>query len=141
MRIVIVGGPRCGKSTLARQLRADGIPTYCGDPESQVKEPEHGVIYLREGLGFGSAASQHVVNHWLDMPGSWCLEGHVMARALRKYVDQRGRPPELDRVIVLLEPFEHAVTKPGQRKLCDAVRGQWADVKWAFPGAEYGLPR
>lgn len=64
-----------------------------------------------------------------------------MARALRKYVDQRGKPPELDRVVVLLEPFEGAVTCQGQSSLCKAVRKQWDDVRWAFPDAEYGLPR
>ncbi len=86
-RIVIVKGPRCGGSWLARALRKHGFPTYCGDPIDKVKEPEAGVTYLDPGMGMESASSRYIVDNWLPMPGPWVLEGHIMARVLRKWLD------------------------------------------------------
>ncbi len=132
-RIVIVGGPRCGKSTLARELRAQGIPTYCGDPKSMVKEPEDGVIYLREGLGMGSASSQWVIDHWLPMPGPWVLEGHVMARVLRKWSDGRHwTHMPCDKVIVFRKQHKHAVTLTGQITQHKGVITVWDEIADRF---------
>lgn len=136
-RIVIVGGPRTGKSTLARELRGQGIPTLCGDPRSLVKEPEQGVEYLPEGLGW-SEGSDHVASHWFARKGPWCCEGQVMARALRKWLAKReaaildwGEYP-CDRVIVLLNQHQHAVTLKGQESMAKAVRTVWAEIAHHF---------
>ncbi len=93
-RIVIVGGPRCGKSKLSKALRARGFPTFCGDPHDKVKEPEPGVTYLRDGMGMESESSRYIVDNWLTMPGPWVLEGHIMARVLRKWVKDVLEKPE-----------------------------------------------
>lgn len=132
-RIVIVGGPRCGKSWLANELSpkvaAKGslvAPIYCGDPLSKVKDPDMHVNYLPEGLSYSgdTGAAQWIVDNWLPMRGPWVLEGHVMARVLRRWMEQAllvwdfseqaGFP--CDRVIV----FE------SQRHDCDLKRGQIA---------------
>lgn len=138
-RVVIVGGPRCGKSWLARELRAQGLPTFCGDPESTVKDPEPWVTYLPEGLGFGSPASQWIVDNWLPMPGPWVLEGHVMARALRKWMKQvdestvnHGHPFPCDRVVVFPNQREELHLKPRQATLHEVVMEQWSEVREYF---------
>jgi hypothetical protein len=90
-RVVIVGGPRCGKSWHARSL---GLPVFCGDPISKVKDPEAGVMYLPEHVpiadtrpGANDGAAQWIAERWFgDMEGPWVCEGWVMARALRRWM-------------------------------------------------------
>lgn len=135
-RIVIVGGPRCGKSTTARNYRVGGIPTYCGDPRSKVKEPEHGVTYLREGLEFGSPSSAWIVANWLPMLGSWVLEGHIMARVMRKWLEQNKDLSEnvypCDEIIVFPNHHPSAIVTGQQRALHKGVMRVWNDVSWRF---------
>jgi hypothetical protein len=143
-RVVIVGGPRCGKSWHARTL---GLPVFCGDPRSTVKDPEASTTYLPEGLGFGSDASRWIVDNWLPMPGPWVLEGHVMARVLRKWLngvmlEEPGVPPNhdwpVDKVIVFLEQRPELDLLPGQVTLHRTVMQQWAEICDYFePITEY----
>lgn len=143
-RIVLVGGPRSGKSTLARELRAKGIPTFCGDPLSKVKEPEEGVTYLPEGLPMAGdeGPSVWIAQHWFTMPGPWCCEGWVMARALRRWLraydlsrgDGRTDPSRTpcDRIIVLRNQHLHAVTKAGQLAQGKGVFTVWDGISRQF---------
>lgn len=129
-RVVIVGGPRRGKSWLARELSA---PVFCGDPRSKVKDPEEGVHYLPEGIPFAGddGAAMWVACNWFTMPGPWVLEGHVMARALRRWTRDHYNGYPCDRIIVLDRPA-----------MCDATRGQdsmhtgvmkvWSEIDWRF---------
>lgn len=130
-RTVIVGGPRTGKSTLARELRAQGHPTFCGDPISLVKEPEAGVTYLPDGLGW-SGSSAYVAEHWLSAPGPWVCEGVVMARALRKFA---GALP--DRIIVLANHCPLTPVADGQATMHRGVMTVWREIAARFaPVAE-----
>ena len=141
-RIVVVGGPRCGKSTYAREMRELGYPTFCGDPRSAVKEPEDGVTYLIEGLGFGSKASEWIVENWLPMPGPWVLEGHVMARVLRKWLAQalteglgsvgRGGDYPCDRVVLFSRQRQELDLKPGQVSLHEGTMTIWNQIAYDF---------
>lgn len=135
---IIVGGPRTGKSSLARLIRQRlHIPTYCGDPESAVKETERGVWYLPEGLGFGSEATQYIIDFWLDDPADKVLEGHNMARVIRKWIEQNDaakRP--WDRVIVFSTQHEPAVTMKGQRSLHTGTMSVWREIAALVPEAE-----
>jgi hypothetical protein len=124
-RIVIVGGPMSGKSTLARQLRAEGLPTFCGDPRSTVRAPEPDVTYLPEGLDW-SAGSQFIVDEWFTMPGPWVCEGHVMARALRKHLERGVVSVPADRILVLRGTHPHATQ--AQVAMTKAVRTVWREV-------------
>jgi hypothetical protein len=150
-RIVIVGGPRTGKSTLARELRRQGLPTLCGDPRSKVKEPEADVEYLPEGLPYAGdgGSADYIATYWLTRPGPWVCEGHVMARALARWhrhacPDDTGaelwpyQPPPCDRIIVLRNQHEHAVTLPGQVAQHKGVLTSWAKIAHQFePITEY----
>lgn len=134
-RVVIIGGPRRGKSTMARELRAVGIPTYCGDPRSAVKEPEDGVTYLPEGLAW-SESSAYIAENWLTAPGPWCCEGVAMARAVRKLVgaDMLGVLDGAE-IVVLTDPAEGAQESPGQAVMAKGVATVWAEVADLFPQA------
>ncbi len=143
-RIIAVGGPRTGKSTLAREYRWKGIPVYCGDPISMVKEYEPGVTYLPEFEHLPekerwSAGSEHVARAWFSLPGPWVMEGQIMARALRKWMRHEqesspalGLPLPCDRIIVLTQQHMHAVTKPGQIRMHAQVMDVWREIAWRF---------
>jgi len=123
-RHILVGGPRSGKSTFARALRECGVPTFCADPASTVKQPEEGVTYLPDAFaapGMWSEATDLIAAEWLSMPGPWLIEGVAMARALRKWL--RTAPPgELpcERVIYFDRPL--VAQSEGQRRMGVAVR-------------------
>lgn len=137
MRTIIIGGPRAGKSTLSRELRHQGVPTFCADPLSEVKEPEPNVIYLPEGMGLGpDMATRWVCEHWLTMPGPWCIEGQLMARVLRKwgqYIHSRhDSEMPCDRVIVLRGTHPLATVTDGQRAMGKGVMKVWREVAHHF---------
>lgn len=132
MRIVIVGGPRRGKSTLARTL---GLPIFCGDPRSKVKDPEDGVTYLPEGLNYAGdsgAAAWVSGNIFLGMPGPWVFEGHVAARALRRMLagGWKAFGPK-DKIIVLAGPARCESTK-GQETMHRGVMTVWEEIAHNF---------
>jgi hypothetical protein len=130
-RVVIVGGPSRGKSTLAHGIHErTGAPVFCGDPASTVKFQKPYTTYLPEGMDFGSESSRWIVDNWLHMPGPWVLEGHIMARVLRKWMDtfEDFAPPfnvfPCDRVIVLDCPA-HRTTNPRQEALHTRAMRIW----------------
>lgn len=132
MRIVIVGGPRRGKSTLARTF---GIPIFCGDPRSKVKDPEDGVTYLPEGLpyaGDDGAAAWINANIFLGKPGPWVFEGHVAARALRRMLSGVGNAfgPK-DKIIVLAGPARCESSK-GQETMHKGTMTVWEEIAHNF---------
>jgi hypothetical protein len=159
-RIIIVGGPRRGKSTMAgalaewredltgnRVLPRSPIPIYCGDPLSKVKEPVAGVHYLPEGIPISGddGAAQWVADNWFSKPGPWVCEGWVMARALRRWVagcDARGIPyrdlrAPADRIVVLDRPGFGMPSK-GQEAMHKAVMTVWGQVQhWFVAITEY----
>lgn len=141
-KIVIVGGPRRGKSTLARNLRlADAIPTYCTDPLSLVKDPEPDVTYLpEEYAGKWSESSQYVADEWLaKLDGPYCLEGVATARALRKYEQSvDGDPAKLSelQVVVLTEARVPGLLQ-GQESMAKGVDTVWQQIAGSFPDAHY----
>lgn len=136
-RIVILGGPRRGKSSLARTFRDQGIPTFCGDPRSLVKEPEDNVTYLPEDLSW-SDSSQYVVDNWLTQPGPWCCEGVSMVRALRKVVIA-DRVKDLDgiEIIVANQVPKGVIPTPKQDSMSKAVMTVWSEIADMFPSAKY----
>lgn len=151
-RIVIVGGPRTGKSwlavvlelELAKRARVERVPVRCGDPLSKVKDPLPRVEYLPEDLPFAGddGAAQWVAGSWFAMPGPWICEGHVMARALRRWLAKEERiwsdsegPPmsHFPRIIVLENQRDDCDVSPGQRAMHKGVMRVWASIANEFP--------
>lgn len=79
-RLVIVGGPRSGKTTIADSLLPSGTKVRHTDDLMMTHD--------------WSAASQHVADKWFTEPGPWVIEGVATARALRKWLasNPAGRP-------------------------------------------------
>jgi hypothetical protein len=150
-RVIIIGGPRRGKSTLAdRMARAAGCRHHCGDPISKVKDVQPGVFYLPEGIPISGddGAAQWVADNWFSQKGPWVCEGWVMARALRRWlaatnmepVAQRRRggydvrlqaPKPADRIIVLSGPAWVEASK-GQEAMHKAVMTVWSQIAGMF---------
>jgi hypothetical protein len=148
-RIVIVGGPRRGKSTLACQIHAESrgvVPIFCGDPLSKVKEPDQHFTYLPEDIPFSGddGAAQWIADNWFPMPGPWVLEGHVMARALHRWAsmhwdERHGRVlrAPADRIIVLDRPGFGFPSKK-QNAMHKGVMTMWSMIAHYFePIVEY----
>ena len=130
--VVLVGPPRAGKSTYARELRERGYPTFCTDPRSLVKEPEDGVTYMIEGLDW-SGCSEHAANVWMRLPGPLCIEGVGTVRALRKAPDDVVESLLANgRIVVFLEQRPELELLPGQRSMAKAVLTVWNSISYYF---------
>lgn len=133
MRTIIIGGPSRGKSTLADEMhRATGVPVYCGDPASKVVHQKPYTHYLPEGLDFAGdgGAAVYVSSNWFTMKDPWVCEGHVMARALRRWGAFRTDMP-CDRIIVL-DRAAHRPTSKGQEAMHVGVMKVWREIAHHF---------
>lgn len=131
-RVVIVGGPSRGKSTEAHLWHLKGYPIHCGDPASTVVYQKPYTNYLPESLPFaGEGGAAHwVARRWFTMAGPWVCEGHVMARALRRWIGERtafGQPFPCDLIIVLDKPA-HRATTPQQEGMHKGVMKVWREI-------------
>jgi len=130
-RVVIVGGPLRGKSTLARLLFFNR-PIYCTDRRADARDvapAANDLNYMPDEITDWSAQSQHVADHWLTMPGPWVIEGVATARALRKWLAERpGAHVPCDRVIVLRWPHPAADPTPAQERMAKGVWTVWQEI-------------
>jgi hypothetical protein len=132
-RLVIAGGPRTGKSTLARKLAADmGL-----QPNSETNDA-HGVygygLAVRStdeliGQKDWSGASAEVAR-WMDAPGPWILEGVVMCRALRKWLAAHPTGSPCDEVLYVCEA--KVPQTPGQQSMTKGCLTVFGDIESAL---------
>jgi broad-specificity NMP kinase len=112
MRVVVAGGPRCGKTTRALDLGgAMGAP----------------VLHTDDLVGLlprGEDSAE--VARWFDRPGSWVVEGVTAARALRSWLaaHQSGKP--CDEVVLLQRPVVPLTI--GQATMAKACETVWREV-------------
>jgi hypothetical protein len=92
-RVVIAGGPRVGKTTLAASLAAEKGIELVQNTDQLV-----GVLEWSE-------ASAEVAT-WFDKPGPWIVEGVATVRALRKWFAAHDEGTPCDLVIWLDQPRE-----------------------------------
>ncbi len=78
-RVLIAGGPRVGKTTLAGKLG---------------RAP---VRHTDDLLSYAWSQASEIVSRWMDQPGPWCIEGVAVPRALRKWLERNptGKPCEV----------------------------------------------
>lgn len=111
--ILIVGGPRIGKSTLSLKL--------CDALGIQTLHKSHDIEHLQwhESSTFAS--------QWFDDPGDWIIEGVQMVRALRKWLDRNpGKPFDCD-IIYLSKPFVPLL--PGQASMTKGVQTVFNEIE------------
>lgn len=107
-RIIIAGGPRTGKTTLAA--------TY--------HEPVWHTDNLIGQIGWSEISA--MAADWFDRPGPWVIEGVAAVRALRKWLTAHASGQPADLVLWLGTPL--VARTPGQQTMargCDTV---WAEV-------------
>lgn len=116
-RIVILGGPKTGKTTLARELDEQCNHRPCGSLRMT-----DDLIHL----GWSEASAAAAL--WLDEPGPWIIEGVAVARALRKWREANpGARPPVDRVIRLTTP--HVDLSRGQASMAKGEETVWAEIE------------
>lgn len=98
-RVVIVGGPLTGKTTLAKRL---GLP---------------GVRHV-DGLSDIADA--------FDAAGPWCIEGGSTVRSLRKWLDRNPKGKPADVVIGLWDP--KAERTEDHESMAAHVRDAWVGI-------------
>ena len=110
-RIVVAGGPRVGKTTLANSV---------GERSGLVVRHTDDLALM--GWSEASAAA----SHWFDSPGRWAVEGVATVRALRKWLlrERFGKPCD---VVVWLETPRVRLTH-GQDALAKGCATVWHDV-------------
>lgn len=127
-RVIVIGGPRAGKSTYARN---SGLPHYCTDPKSLVKDPLDGVTYLPEGLPW-SDDSDFIVSRWFTKPGSWVIEGVGAVRALRKWAVQYPHAMPCHEIVVIHGHHSSVTMLSGQESMAKGVMKIWGDIASDF---------
>jgi hypothetical protein len=134
VRTIILGGPSRGKSTLAESYKRRGVPVFCGDPASTVLYQKAGTTYLPEGLPFAGdgGGGDWVARNWFLMPGPWVCEGHVMARAIRRWFTLGVPGFPADQIVVLDCP-PHRYTGEGRERMHRSVLKVWREVEHRFP--------
>lgn len=127
-RIVITGGPGCGKTTLAEALLKE-LP---GCERVWHTDDLIGEFPAKDTW----SASSLRASGWMDEDAPWIIEGVAMTRALRKWhVRNPGEAPPVDRVIRLVRP--HIQRSQAQEIMARGEATVWQEVvEWL---GEYGL--
>lgn len=116
-RLVIAGGPRTGKTSLAQALLDDGA--------------EGPVLHTDDLIDLGWSEASEAASRWLDEPGPWIVEGVAAGRALRKWLTRT--PPGItpcDAVLYLDQPqVEISEAQERMRKGCRTV---WEEIHIAL---------
>ncbi len=150
-RVVITGGPRTGKTTLASSMAREFIAAsghstcnHCRAAGGRFAEtsgvgrwpdpcPVCGMLPLvrhtDDTMGrFGWSEGSAEVARWMDEPGPWIVEGVAASRALRKWRDLHpDQPPPADRVIFLTMP--HDLRTKGQASMAKGVETVHAEIE------------
>jgi broad-specificity NMP kinase len=112
-RIVIVGGPKVGKSTLAAKFALEGYEIKATDDLVKPREPGgHSIEW--------SQLSDEVAT-WYSRPGRWVVEGVAAPRALRKWLRSHSTGTPCDLLLIGSHPREK-LKKRGQITMTAAVK-------------------
>jgi dephospho-CoA kinase len=111
-RILIIGGPRTGKTTLAEKLHEE-----TGAPIRHMDD----LIATHDWSGVSEAASR-----WFNDPGPWIIEGASGARALRKWLAANPAGKPCDILYLLTEPRVDLIK--GQAAMAKGCETVWNEI-------------
>ena len=116
MRILIFGGPKCGKTTLAASL---------GQSLMNGTTPKSTDVLIGQ-LEWSDASAE--VAKWIDEPGPWIVEGIAGVRALRKWMKSHpaGTAAPFDKLIYLTKC--HQILSSGQQAMTLGHAKVWQEV-------------
>lgn len=108
-RIVILGGPHVGKTTLSTRLGIDNV-----HHSDDIKH-------------LGWSESSEAASEWFNQQGEWVAEGVQMARALRKWLRANpGKALDVD-IVKLSKPFDQLVQ--GQQSMAKGIETVFAEIE------------
>lgn len=109
-KVLIIGGPKTGKTTRAHQL---GVPVLSTD-------------HLAKSKAWGEDSAE--VAKWLDKDGPWVIEGAAAVRGLRKWMAQNPGK-RLDGVEVVNLTRAHQMQSDGQARMDKGVQTIWSQIR------------
>lgn len=119
-RVVIAGGPKTGKTTLAHEMVG-------GDDERDRGEHAHVTVRHTDDLiHMGWSESSAAAALWLDEPGPWIIEGVAAPRALRKWLGSHPEGKPCD-VVYWLDAQRVELT-PGQAAMAKGCATVWLGI-------------
>lgn len=126
MRVVVLGGPRTGKTTYATKL-AKQLGAHLASTGKRTEAPE----------GLVSTDNWMHKSTWADLPDavikdlkgrdSFVLEGTQAARVLRRWLVREPESVKVDKVLVFGQPW--VARTPGQESMAKAVRTIFRDLQ------------
>lgn len=116
IRILIIGGPRSGKTTLADKLAAEFAITNVRHTDDLKHLP-------------WSVASEKA-SWWLESKDDWIIEGTAAVRALRKYLARNPGQPIDFQLVYLDKPYTTLLK--GQESMRKGVATVWNEIEREF---------
>ncbi len=113
-RIVIIGPPKAGKTTLGRAM--------AGETGVQIRHTDDLIGELD-----WSGCSERIATEWFAEPGPWIIEGVAAVRALRKWLAANGHGTPCDEIIALSKSW--VALTPRQSGMASACAGIWGTVR------------
>lgn len=80
LKVVITGGPRTGKTTLADRFKENGVAPFR-------------IMHTDDVMNLAWSDASAEVASWFSTPGPWIIEGVASVRALRKFMRVRDGAP------------------------------------------------
>lgn len=111
-RVLVAGGPRVGKSTLAFRLAtSSAVPVFGSDS-------------LIGAYSWSDASAE--VAKWYSLPGPWIIEGVAVPRAIRKWLASHptGSPADL----IYYSDAPKVLRTQGQERMGKGVSTVWAEI-------------
>ena len=113
MRVLVIGGPKVGKTTLADKLGAHG-----GWP----------VRHTDDLISLGWSEASEEACRWIEEPGPWVIEGVAVVRSLRKWLSSHHRTEvPCDQVYFSQTPRVQLLL-PGHISMTKGVLTVWSQV-------------
>lgn len=108
VRVAITGGPKTGKTTMASTMSGT-------------------IRHTDDLIGLGWSEASLACSRWFDEPGAWVVEGVMVPRALRKWLNRNRHGKPCDEVIFMTQP--KAPTRPSHKNMSAGIDSVWLEIE------------